>query len=90
MVDMDLLTTKEAAELLRLCPQSVRNLCERKKLAGIRHSPNGKWLIPRQAVEAYLASLTGETLETFQPVVVQFDDVDKRMKERSARLRRAK
>ncbi len=47
----DLLTTKEAADMLRLCPQSVRTLCDQKRLACIRHSPNGKRLIPRQSVE---------------------------------------
>ena len=85
----ELLTTKEAADMLRLCPQSVRTLCDQKRLACIRHSPNGKRLIPRQSVESYLASLS-DSVETYAPAIVAFDDVDRRMKERSERLRKVK
>ncbi len=61
---MTLLTTIEAAALLRICPSSVRKLCDEKRLKCIRHSPNGKRLILAESVEAYIASLTDD-VETY-------------------------
>jgi len=50
---MTLLTTAEVAQLLRICPQSVRDLCNEKKLKFIRHSKRGKRLILSESVEAF-------------------------------------
>jgi excisionase family DNA binding protein len=83
------MTTIEAAALLRCCPSSVRKLCDQKRLKCIRHSERGKRLILAESVEAYIASLTDD-VETFTPATVAFDDVEKRMKERTQRLRRVK
>lgn len=86
---MQLLTTREAAAMLRLCPQSVRTLCDERKLVCIRHKARGKRLIPRESVEKYLAGLS-DSVETYAPVTVQFDDVEKRLGERIKRLRKAR
>lgn len=83
---MRLLTTAEVAEKLRICPQSVRDLCNKKKLKCIRHSERGKRLIPQESVEAYLAGLS-DSVEAFTPVAVVFDDLDRQMKERTKRIR---
>jgi hypothetical protein len=85
----NLLTTKEVAGMLRLCPQSVRTLCDQKRLACVRHNPNGKRLIFRESVEAYLSMLT-DSVESYVPAVVEFDNAEQRLSERIKRLRSGK
>lgn len=55
---MKLLTTTEAAEMLRLSPSSVRTLCDQRKLLAIRHSPNGRRFISEETFT--VARLTRE------------------------------
>lgn len=84
-----LLTTKEAAEMLRLCPQSVRDLCDQKRLACIRHRPGGHRKIPREAIERYIATLT-DSVETYTPAVVEYCAVEDELDARIKRLKRVK
>lgn len=84
-----LLTTKEVAAILRICPASVRTLCDEKKLPCIRHRPGGHRKIPSDAVDKYIASLTN-SVETFTPVVVQYEDCKTDFREMGRQLRRAK
>lgn len=48
------LTTAEAAEILRLTPWQVVNLCRAKKLAASK--PSGQWLIATADLEAFIAA----------------------------------
>lgn len=53
---MDILTRREAAELLRLHPNVVSGLLQTGALAGVRttDTAHGHWRIPRQAIDDYL------------------------------------
>jgi excisionase family DNA binding protein len=53
---MDLLTTQEAAKILRVTPQTVSAYCANGKLEGaVKFSPGAPWRIPSTAIDALLA-----------------------------------
>ena len=49
-------TVAEAAELLTLCEDEVRNLVESGELAAARHGR--RWIIPRSALRGWVAAKT--------------------------------
>ena len=87
---MKLLTTTEAAEMLRLSPSSVRTLCDQRKLLAIRHSPNGRRFISEESIHDYLSRLLEPQRETFTPVEVAYDPTAEELKARIKRLKRVK
>ena len=51
---MQYLTVKEAAQVLRLHPDSVRAAIKTGRLAAYRNGPRGRYYITQKAIEAYL------------------------------------
>ena len=51
---MQYLTVKEAAQVLRLHPDSVRAAIKTGRLAAYRNGPRGRYYITEKAIEAYL------------------------------------
>ena len=48
-----LLRTDEVAQMLRLSPKYVRELCVSGAIAAVRLGPRGDWRIPRAAVQKF-------------------------------------
>ena len=49
---MDMLTTREAAEIIGILPSSVKLLCRQGKLPGAEKRGRD-WFIPRESAEGY-------------------------------------
>jgi len=48
------LTVREAAEILRLHPDSIRTAIKTGRLSAHRSGPHGRYLITEKAIEAFL------------------------------------
>lgn len=52
-MDNDLLTAREAAQMLRCNERTIRRKIGDGQLAGVMAA--GRWLVPREAIDTYLA-----------------------------------
>jgi excisionase family DNA binding protein len=46
------LSVEQVAEILKIAPRTVQDLCRKGRLGGSR--PGRRWLIPRESLEEYL------------------------------------